>query len=345
MQHPTDGMAPYVEQADVDRAFADYERSRDVIVPRPRDATRDALLCVSCGSDDYTYNNTGWVESGARVCNQCGVVQPGRIIFDHMFGRTVPTRTSNYKRIHHWHERISQFMLMESRIPKEHMLAIGERIFNGQHAVLSKDTIRSVLRSLGMQVYIEKWLQIIERCTGVQPPCPGPHILIQLDSIFHEMQRPFDACKAYDRSNFLNYNFVFCRILQQMQCTKFCMFFPLIRSKPKLRALDDTWTKMAMSLGWQVPALATVSPFCVLIDGPVSSLLRLRAALELLAPVVPRPMSMKTGIQTWGHRKYQYQISEPTKLQWRSSRPEPRVQTIALKLKRKRSVEAAQPQS
>ena len=82
-------------------------------------------------------------------------------------------------------------LIMESRIPPEHMLAIGERLLDGSHAIISKDTIRSVLRSLNLQVYIEKWLQIIERCTGIIPPCPGPVILERLDQQFIELEKPF----------------------------------------------------------------------------------------------------------------------------------------------------------
>ena len=50
---------------------------------------------------------------------------------------------------------------------------------------------------------------------------------------------PLDT-KSSSRRNFLNYNYVFCRLFQKMGCTKFCMFFPLIRSKVKLRALDES---------------------------------------------------------------------------------------------------------
>ena len=236
-----DAMAEaYTEQEDVDRAFADYDSAQLTLNPRPVYASREHLLCVGCGGEHFTYNTRGSNEPGARICNDCGAVQPGSIIFEQMYGYKLSTRSSNYKRIHHWHERISQLMLMESQIPVEHMVAIGEKLLDGSTTVISKDTIRAVLRSLGLQVYIEKWLQIIERCTGVLPPCPGPVVLNRLDELFIDLQRPFVAHKLEGRRNFLNYNYVFCRLFQRMNCTKFCMFFPLIRSKVKLKALDAT---------------------------------------------------------------------------------------------------------
>jgi len=326
----------YTKQEDVDRAFADYDSALLTLHPRPAHATRNALLCVSCGGAHYTYNNSGGDEPGARVCNDCGAVHPGLIIFEQMFGRTCPTRTSNYKRIHHWHERISQLLLMESQIPVDHMVAIGERLLDGSHTVVSKDSIRTVLRSLGLQVYIEKWLQIIERCTGVMPPCPGPMVLNRLDAMFLDLQRPFNAHKVMGRRNFLNYNYVFCRLFQRMECHKFCMFFPLIRSKVKLKTLDDMWNAMAMSLGWETPPLVQVTPFAVRLQTPSASLEALKARCASLAPVVPRRTPMKTAIHGWG-RLYPALVPAQRAAP-RSEKSAPKPQILALRLKRKRQM-------
>ena len=128
----------YAEQEDVDKYFADYADAMHTLHPRPAHASRDALLCVNCGSAHYTYDTSvnGGV-AGARVCDECGAVQPGNIIHEYLYGRTITTRTSNYKRIHHWHERISQFLLTETPIPKDHMLQIGEMFQNIQFDVSS----------------------------------------------------------------------------------------------------------------------------------------------------------------------------------------------------------------
>lgn len=329
----------YTHQEDVDRAFADYDSALLTLNPRPACASRDALLCIGCGHSAFTFNNTGGHEPGARVCNNCGAVQPGSIIFEQMFGRSVPTRTSNYKRIHHWHERISQLMLMESQIPPEHMVAIAEKLLDGTYTTVSKDAIRTVLRSLGLQVYIEKWLQIIERCTGVLPPCPGPVVLNHLDTLFSELQRPFDAHKLAARRNFLNYNYVFCRLFQRMGCIKFCMFFPLIRSKVKLRALDEMWNAMAQSINWPAPPLQQVAAFAVRLEKPADLLLRLKFRCASVAPAVPRTIPMKTAIQTWDRRRPVGR--PPVRATRRLVPPEQRPQTLALRLKRKRNMTAS----
>ena len=214
-------------------------------------------------------------------------------------------------------------------------MAIGEKLLDGTATAISKDTIRAVLRSLGLQVYIEKWLQIIARCTGIMPPYPGPTVLNRLDELFIELQRPFTAHKINGRRNFLNYNYVFCRLFQRMGCTKFCMFFPLIRSKVKLRALDEMWCAMVKSVGWETPPLEYVTPFSVRIDQPSVLLQQLKAQCAALAPVVPRTIPMKTAIQTWDHRKSAARPAQTTGL--RSRRSEPKPQTLSLQLKKRRS--------
>jgi len=334
----------FTGQADVDQAFSDYNAAMLTVQPCAQRTPGHALLCVGCGSSNYMYNCRGsTAEPGARICCDCGVVQPGAIIYEQMFGKLVPTRTSNYKRIHHWHERISQLLLMESRIPDEHMLAIAAKLLDGTTDIINKDTIRAVLRSLGLQVYIERWLQIIYRCTGVMPPCPGPLLLQKLDKLFIELQQPFDVHKNASRRNFLNYNYVFCRLLQKLNCTQFCMFFPLIRSRAKLRVLDDMWTDMARSVGWDVTPLEHVPAFAVKIDQSEALLHRLRQQVEHSAQVVPREAPSKMVFHKWDRRTSVWR--PPKRAERRSEKSALVPQTLALRLKRRRNETAEPPLS
>tara|TARA_B110000261_G_scaffold82268_1_gene94557 strand:- start:1712 stop:2689 length:978 start_codon:yes stop_codon:yes gene_type:complete len=323
----------YYDQVDVDNAFADYDAAQLLMQPSEALSVRNAMLCVGCGGSNIK-NDSRAGEYGARVCSDCCVVQSGRIIFETMFGRYVPPRSSNYKRVHHWHERISQLLLMESRIPNEHMLTIAERLLDGTHTRLDKDTIRAVLRSLGLQIYIEKWLQVVQRITRVVPPCPGPLILKRLDDEFQELQRPFDQCKHEKRRNFLNYNYVFTRLLQRINCDKFCMFFPLIRSKHKLRALDDMWSKMVGSIGWEVTDLRPVQPFAVHLHQPETLLKAVRQTIAVSEKTVPRAILSKMEYQML--RLNPSAEAPPIPMQRRLELSEPRPLTLALRLKRRR---------
>jgi hypothetical protein len=280
----------YSDQAAVDAAFADLDSLLE--------ARTAPVGCELCGSRNLARSaNDGTGIHYCNVCCDCGAVQTQSfgVVDEHYF----PLRkiSSNYKRIHHWHERISQLMLDESRIPDDKFLQIAERICDGSHAVINKDVIRGVLRSLNMQLFIEKWLQIIQRITLIEPPKPGGQLLMRLDEMFQELQVPFANFKADKRKNFLNYNYVFCRLFQQLECPQFSMFFPLIKSRQKLRALDQMWEQMMVYLKWPVTPLQSVPSFAVKLEQPAHLLQRIKLQVASAAPAATHTMPVKTGFR------------------------------------------------
>jgi len=305
-------------QEDVDRAFADL----DVLLSADRPTRSDRPGCISCHGNRFYFNSRSSSCPGEMVCDDCGVCQNNLVFFETMYGNSMPRKSSNYKRIHHWHERVSQLLLLESEIIPEHMLQIGQRLCSGEFTVINKDTIRSVLRSLNMQPYIEKWLQICFRVTNIAPPVPGMQLCQQLDALFTDLQKPFDWCKGDKRKNFLNYNYVFSRLFQKLKCPQFCMFFPLIKSKHKLRTLDETWGKMLDKLNWPIVQMESIQPFSVQLNQPESLLARLasRCAVSALA-VIPRD-PFQREIRMLG-RCHRFAKPTPLRKRPRSSSPEP----------------------
>ena len=136
----------FSDQCAVDAAFADLAEllaERKPVHPSDR--------CLGCGAD-LAIHSIRHANDGAGIhyyssCGLCGVVQNGVGFTDEVY---YPARKvcSNYKRIHHWHERISQLCLNESRIPDDEFLQIARRICDGSYTVINKDVIRQVLRSL-----------------------------------------------------------------------------------------------------------------------------------------------------------------------------------------------------
>ena len=324
------------DQDAVDAAFADLERLLEERRPEP--ASR---ACVGCGGVHFDrVSNPGHVHSYYDVCAGCGAV------VNNTFGAgdaaRFPPRTtsSNYKRIHHWHERVSQLLLQESPIPHDDFVKIAERLLDGTHTVINKDVIRSVLRSLNMQLYIEKWLGIIQRVTGIEPPKPGARLLEMLDDAFTELQQPFKHFKAQGRKNFLNYNYVFCRLFQRLDCTQFCMFFPLIKSRQKLRHLDEMWEAMVASLQWEVKPLQQVAPFAVRLESPAALLEQIRQRGAPAAPAAPRTERWQTGNRK-SDRRLLHELDRQTSLKRRrSAQPAPELQTLGSSVKRPRSASA-----
>ena len=314
-------MEPTYTQEELDAAFADMDHLLAAERPVPCGVPH---ICVGCNSTIVGTELFG----GPNVCANCGVVQPGI-----WYGRDwnadmlASRNSSNYKRIHHWHERISQLLLMESPIPDEEFIQIAARLCDGTHTVINKDVIRSVLRSLKMQLYIEKWLQIIFRITKITPPTPGSALIKQLDDLFLELQRPFELHRQSGRKNFLNYNYVFCRLFQKIGCNQFCMFFPLIKSKQKLKNLDDIWGDMTASIKWPQAHLEQVPPFAVRLER--AQLVRLQQDVQdvLACRAVPRKAPLQMGYHKSDrtHRTAGRDTREIKRL--RLDRPGPRLRT------------------
>lgn len=291
-------MAVYDQQL-LDTVFNDLDH---LLAESRQSLTEHPELCVACHGNRLLYAGSSSSHPGSYVCDDCGVVQPGCVFYESMYGRDLLHKASNYKRIHHWHERVSQLLLLESQIPATEMLQIAQKLCDGSYTVINKDSIREVLRSLNMQLYIEKWLQIIFRITNVAPPAPGAHLLYRLDEMFLELQEPFNCYRAEERKNFLNYNYVFCRLFQRLNCTQFCMFFPLIKSKVKLKQLDDTWCAMTKSMKWDFTPMAQVSPFAVRLEQPELLLQRITAQHALTIPAVLETEQMRTVFRTLDRR-------------------------------------------
>lgn len=247
-------------QEEIDLAFEALDLCRE-----PRLGALHPSGCVACGGSQFTPGGDART-STVRVCTLCGVVQPGSDISSLQIIDQLPRKYSNYKRVHHLHERVSQLLLNESPIPDVHFVAIARKLCEGNFTVINKDVCRAVLRSLNLQIYIEKYLSLIYRATRITPPVPGPLILQQLDSMFIDLQKPFDNYKPPTRRNFINYNFVLVRLFQEMGCQQFSMFFPLIKSKQKLKALDDMWKPMVESIGWTYKPLQVHPPFTVRLE-------------------------------------------------------------------------------
>lgn len=193
-----------------------------------------------------------------------------------------------------------------------------------------------------MQLYIEKWLQIVFRVTRIAPPIPGNILVHKLDEMFQELQEPFNTFRAERRKNFLNYNYVFCRLFQRVHCTQFCMFFPLIKSKQKLQQLDDMWTQMAGALNWEIKPLEQVAPFAVRLERPDLLLQRLASEYVPQVPAALQIAPSKMVFRTLG--RYSAEKLLRSTAQPRLDPPEQEPQKAAAAKKRHRSSAARGPQ-
>ena len=137
--HASEAMGEVHEQADLDAYFRDMDTL--LAAERP-DRFECTGVCRNCGCSHFEYASRSSSHPGSRVCDSCGAVENHLVFWDTMYGNPIPTKSSNYKRIHHWHERVSQLLLLESQIPDDQMLQIAQRLCDGSHSVINKDAVR-----------------------------------------------------------------------------------------------------------------------------------------------------------------------------------------------------------
>jgi hypothetical protein len=234
---------------------ADMEALFDYLYHRDRVPERRSRGCGECGGgvewdDVHAYN----------ICADCGLVQPDILppsadsCWDDQERISVWAR-EGYRPIHHWHERMAQYHLQESRICGEHWGIILGALRTAKPAALCKETIRRLLRSVKLQRYNENWLQIVHRITGHMPPAIDPAEMHLLDTVFEGIAAPFRLFKQKGRKNLLNYNFILYKLLQLIGRTDTLCYFPQLKTRVKWLELDRVWGLICEYQGWEVFAL------------------------------------------------------------------------------------------
>ena len=183
----------------------------------------------------YTYYAEGY-----EVCLLCGDVTH-QCVFEKVTWAPNHRFKTVYQRLHHFNERMNQFMGNEPPVPPDVISKVRDLV--GTLGV-TKTKIRVALRSLNLAKYIERWVSIWCSITGERPPVVSSQDMERMRSLFVQIERAFMVHKPDKRKAMINYNFVFVRILQILDLPEYYRFFPQLKSKAKFRHIDAIWGEM-----------------------------------------------------------------------------------------------------
>ena len=191
---------------------------------------------------------------GVVLCASCGLVVDH--IIEDIWGNTLPIRNvkplSLYRRRHHFSERISQWLVTTRRVP-DHVIVSVRSVLGDQTA--TKTNLRMVLRSLHMANHIEHWIEVHCHVTGRPYPTVNNEIVERIKEQFLRVEVAFEKHRPAHRKCLLSYNYIMCRMLQMYSLQEHLMWFPPLKSRAKLRFLDEVWNAMCATLGLpQLPA-------------------------------------------------------------------------------------------
>lgn len=198
------------------------------------------------------------VHDGQWVCTGCGLVAGG-------YFPELPWMPgmphSTYRRIHHYNERIIQFLCMDSPPPAAVMAVVRAWFAQRPTVTICKHRIREALRQVQESKYAEKWISIYCVLTGTPRPYIDGAVVDRMRSSFVGIEVSFLRHRPPGRKSMLNYNFVFVRQLQRFGQLDHFKYFPMLKSKNKVRFLDAVWKRIVPDLGWEYMPLPTAKQF------------------------------------------------------------------------------------
>lgn len=198
------------------------------------DTVEPAPACAH--TDRYTYYAEGY-----EVCLTCGeIIQ--ECVFEKVTWAPNHSFKATYQRMHHFNERLNQFMGTEPPVPRQVIEDVRGIVGGGP---VTKTGIRAALRQLRLPKYIERWVSIWCDLTGEKPPVLSGYEIQRMRSLFVLVERAFMVHKPDNRKAMIHYNFVFVRMLQILgNLTHLYRFFPQLKSKAKFRTIDSVWESM-----------------------------------------------------------------------------------------------------
>jgi len=116
--------------------------------------------------------------------------------------------------------------------------------------------MKEILKKLKLQEYYEHIIHIITKISGKHPPNLSRETEEEIKQMFKDIQEPFAKYCPKDRTNFLSYSYVLHKFFQLLQMNEFLSYFPLLKSREKLRTQDKIWKLICNDLGWEfIPSI------------------------------------------------------------------------------------------
>ena len=216
-----------------------------------RDVARGELLDVSV-SEECTHPSDAQKidrKAGEIVCTNCGSVVDA--ILEDMFGNTLPRvgvkPPSLYRRRHHFSEQISQFCVSVRCVPDSVITKVKHSLCNTH--MVTKTSIQLALQSIGQAKMIENWIEVYCLVTEMLFPQPPGEVIEWLTETFIKIETAFIRTHPPERKCILHYNYLFQRLFQIKAMPEYLKWFPLLKSKPKLKNLDNMWWEICDQTG------------------------------------------------------------------------------------------------
>jgi hypothetical protein len=162
-----------------------------------------------------------------------------------------------YKRINHFNEWLVQIQGRETTdINNEVYQSIIAEIKKNKElstdlSLLNNKILKQILRKLNLNKYYEHIPFIINKLNSLPPPIISREHEEKFRQMFKEIQEPFSLYCPKTRKNFLSYSYVIHKFCELLELDELISFFPLLKSRQKLKEHDILWKKICNYLKWE----------------------------------------------------------------------------------------------
>ena len=207
-------------------------------------------ICPQCNQELFIDYTNGYV-----YCNICGMISKNMINTVN-YEQEVNNEKQNYpyKRLNHFIEWLNQFQGKETINTPEYVyndiIKELEKINITDKKDITIPVIKNILRKLNYQKYYDHISFIITKITGNHPPLLDRATEEYLKVLFKKIEKSFNKVCPSNRNNFLSYSYVLNKIFQLHGNNNMSEYFPLLKSRDKLKYQDEIWKKICEDLNW-----------------------------------------------------------------------------------------------
>jgi len=151
-------------------------------------------------------------------------------------------------------EKLNQFQSKENADIEQYVYDIITKDLKKRRIKAENTTppiIKNILKKYRLTDYYEHLQQIYCKVSGATPVTLSRDTEDTIINMFQSMQEAFMKHCPKTRSNFLNYSYVLNKMFRILNMPNHAKYFPLLKSKDKLREQDAIWERICTDMGWK----------------------------------------------------------------------------------------------
>ena len=200
--------------------------------------------CIDCNIEKILD-----IAESSYICQLCGYSETVILDEDKQIKDYSP-----YKRFNHFKEWLEQFQAKQSPdIPEKVFVDLINELNKNRIydlSTLTRDYIKVLLKKLKYNIYYEHIIYILNKLNNIPPPKLSKDMEKIFNSMFNQIQDPWELYKPKYRKNFLSYSYVLYKFCEILELNHLLKYFSLHKDYDKVMENDEIWKKICIRLNW-----------------------------------------------------------------------------------------------